>query len=81
LWNINVTNQAIRDTLQGSVATYLRCGGSVNNQSKKGLLRTAESASEIFKIGELWQSYQQEGGCLVHFVRMATAMLKVEESA
>ena len=31
-------NQAINDKLQGSVATYLRCGGVVNNQIKKGLL-------------------------------------------
>ena len=39
LWNINVkTKQAINDKLQGSVATYLRCGGVVNNQIKKGLL-------------------------------------------
>jgi len=30
--------QAINDKLQGSVATYFRCGGVVNNQSKKGLL-------------------------------------------
>jgi len=29
--------QAINDKLQGSVATYLRCGGDVNNQIKKGL--------------------------------------------
>jgi len=29
--------QAINDKLQGSVATYLRCGGVVNNQIKKGL--------------------------------------------
>jgi len=29
---------AINDKLQGSVATYLRCGGVVNNQNKKGLL-------------------------------------------
>ena len=29
--------QAINDKLQGSVATtYLRCGGVVNNQIKKG---------------------------------------------
>ena len=27
--------QAINDKLQGSVATYLRCGGVVNNQIKK----------------------------------------------
>ena len=30
--------QAINDKLQGSVATYLRCGGVINNQIKKGLL-------------------------------------------
>ena len=30
--------QAICDKLQGSVATYLRCGGDVNNQINKGLL-------------------------------------------
>jgi len=30
--------QAINDKLQGSVAAYLRCGGVVNNQIRKGLL-------------------------------------------
>jgi len=30
--------QAINDKLQGSVTAYLRCGGVVNNQIKKGLL-------------------------------------------
>jgi len=30
--------QTINGKLQGSVATYLRCGGLVNNQIKKGLL-------------------------------------------
>jgi len=29
---------AINDKLQGNVATYLRRGGIVNNQIKKGLL-------------------------------------------
>jgi len=27
----------------------------------------------------IWQSYKQEGGCLVHFVRLATTLLKDEE--
>ena len=43
--------QAINDTLQGSVATYLRCGGVVNNKIKKGLLlslRVIFFKSEIF---------------------------------
>jgi len=30
--------QAINDKLQGSIAAYLRRGGVVNNQIKKGLL-------------------------------------------
>jgi len=30
--------QAINDKLQGSVATYLRCGEVVNNQIEKGML-------------------------------------------
>jgi len=30
--------QAINDKLQGSVATYLRCDGVVNNQIKKDLV-------------------------------------------
>jgi len=30
--------QAVNDKLQGSVATYLRCGGVVNKHIKKGLL-------------------------------------------
>jgi len=38
LWNINVSKTSHNDKLQGSVATYLRCGGVVNNQIKKGLL-------------------------------------------
>jgi len=35
LCNISVRKQAVDYTLQGSVATYLRCDGVVNNQSKK----------------------------------------------
>jgi len=30
--------QAINEKLQGTVATYLRCGGVFNNEIKKGLL-------------------------------------------
>jgi len=41
--------QAIIYKLQGSVATYFRCGGVVNNQIKKGLLL---SLSEKIKTGE-----------------------------
>jgi len=35
---INIGKPAINDKLQGSVATYLRCGGVVSSQINKGLL-------------------------------------------
>jgi len=57
------------DKLQGNVATYLRCGGIVNNQIKKGLLLSMSVI--FFKSVNIWQSYKQERGCLVHFVRLA----------
>ena len=43
---MNVRKQAIKDKLQSSVATHLRCGGVVNKQTKKRF--TAESVSEFF---------------------------------
>jgi len=33
-----LAKQAINDELKGSVATYLGCGGVVNNEIRKGLL-------------------------------------------
>ena len=57
--------QAINDKLQGSVATYLRCGGVVNKQIKKGLLLSLR-VKENFKSVNIWQSYKQERDCLVH---------------
>jgi len=35
---LKLPKQAINDKLQGSVATYLRCGEVFNKQIKKGLL-------------------------------------------
>jgi len=43
----NARRQVINDKLQGSVATYLRCGEVVNNQIKKGLLLSM-SVKKIF---------------------------------
>ena len=37
--------QAMNDKLEGSVATYLRCGGVVNNQIKRDLLLNLKSES------------------------------------
>jgi len=53
--------QTINDKLQGSVATYLRCGG---NQIKKGLLLSLWVKK--LKSVNIWQSYKQERDCLVH---------------
>ena len=41
---------AINDKLQGSVATYLRCGCIVNNQIRKSLLLS--QSVKFFQIGE-----------------------------
>ena len=70
--------QAINDKLQGSVATYLRCGGVVNNQIKKGILLNLRV--NFFKSVNIWQSYKQERGCIMHFTRLANTLLKDEES-
>ena len=69
--------QAVNDKLQGSVATYLRCGGVVNNQMEKGLLL---SLRVKFKIGDL-AKLQQERYCLMHFVRLSNTQLNDRESA
>ena len=50
--------QAINDKLQGSVATYLRYGGVVNNQIKKGLLLSLRVI--FFKSVNIWQNYGHE---------------------
>ena len=57
--------QAINDKLQGSVATYLRFGGVVNNQIKKGLLLSLW-VNFFPKSVNIWQSYKPERDCLVH---------------
>ena len=68
--------QAINDKLQGSVATCLKCGGVVNDQIKKGVYEWI-----FFKSVNIWQTYKQEHGCLMHFARLANTLLKDEESA
>jgi len=61
--------QAINDKLQGSVATYLRCGGVVSNQIKNGLLMNLR-VKKIFKSVNIWQSYKRERDCFMHFLRL-----------
>ena len=70
LWQINVRKKAIKDKLQGSVATYLRCDKVVNNQIKKGSL-LGLSVKTSLKSANNRQSYKQERGCLVHFLLLA----------
>ena len=72
--------QALKDKLQSSIATYLRCGGVVNNQIKNGLLRSVW-VKKFLKSVNMWQSYKQELGCLMHFARLTNTLLKDEGSA
>ena len=55
-------------------------GGVVNNRTKKRLLLSL-TAKIVLKSVNIWQSYKQESGCLVYFMRLATTLLKDEESA
>jgi len=61
--------QSIKDKLEGSVATCLRCGGVVNNQIKKGLLLSLQ-VKFFFKLVNIWQSYKQGCDCFMHFFRL-----------
>jgi len=45
--------QALNDKLQCSVATYLRCGGVVNNQIKKGLLLSLRAKNNLKSVNIL----------------------------
>ena len=60
--------QAINDKLQCSVATCLRCGGVVDDQIEKGLLLSLQVKKKLKSVN-IWQSYKQERGCLVQFLR------------
>ena len=44
------------------------------------LLVLSLSAEKKLKSVNIWQSYKQERGCLVHFARLANTLLKDEES-
>ena len=57
--------QAINDKLQGSAATYLRCGEVVNNQIKRGLLLSLW-VKKYLKSVNIWQSYKQERDCALY---------------
>ena len=48
-------------------------------QIKHGLLLSLRAKK--LKSVNIWQSYKQERGCLMHFARLANTLLKDEESA
>ena len=76
------SKQAINDKLQGSVATYLKCGGGVYNQIKKGLLLSLW-VTKFLKSVNIWQSYKQERDCIVHVACLANTPInkkKVHET-
>ena len=60
----------------GSVATYLRCDGIVNNHIKKGLLLSL--LVKKIKIGEYLAKIQARS-YPVHFLHLTTTLLKDEE--
>ena len=60
--------QTIKAKLLSSLATYLRCGGVVNNQIRKGLLLSLPL--KVFNSVNICQRYKQEGDCLVYFLRL-----------
>jgi len=63
--------------LQGSVATYLRYDGVVNNQIKKDLLLSLWVKK--LKSVNILQSYKQQ--CVMYFARLANTLLKTKESS
>ena len=64
---------AINNKLQCSVATYLMCYGVANNQIKKGSLLSL--SVEKLKLPNIWQSYKQALGCLVHVLRVFSSVV------
>jgi len=66
--------QANNDKLQGSVATYLRCGGVLITKLRKVYCWVCQWI--FFKSVNIWQSYKQERDYLVPFVRLVNELLK-----
>jgi len=72
--------EAVNDKLQGSVATYLRCGGLLITELRNVYCCVCERTI-FFKSVNIWQSHKQERGCLVHYALLANTPLKDGESA
>jgi len=57
-WQLQ-TDAVIKDKLQGTVVTYLKCGGIVNNRIKKCLLLSLP-VEKLFKLVTVWYSHGQK---------------------
>jgi len=75
--NVNVTKQATNNKLHGSVDTRLRCGGVVNNTVIRGFAATSVGEKKVLKSANIWESYEQERGCLVHVVAITSQLKNV----
>jgi len=64
---------------QGSVATYLRCGGFISNHFTTDLLLSLP-VKQFLKYVNIWQTYRQDG-CFTHCVGLGTVLHKDEEFA
>ena len=84
LQHYTARKQSINDKLQGSAVTHLRCGRDVDNQILIKLIKVYCWVCQLIffvKSVNIWQSYKQERGCLMHFARLTNTLLKDEESA
>ena len=70
-----MSDNTMNDKLQGSAASYLRCGGSVIKDVNKRLLLSLPVKK--IEIGtHLVKKYKQKCGCFAHFVHLVTTLLK-----
>ena len=59
------------------IASYLMCGGVVNNQIKKCSLLSLRVKK--LKSVNIWQSYKQKCDCLVHFLSFGSVLARREK--
>jgi len=78
LWNVNVRKQAINNKSQGSSAAYLRCGGDIQNEIKKGLLLYL--SGNFLEIGKYLAKLQAKRGSLEHLLRLLWAYYNCDTS-
>ena len=67
------------ETLLSKQNKLLGVVGLLITKIKKGLFLSPRVI--FFKSVNIWQSYKQERGCLMHFTRLANTLLKDEERA